>query len=69
MTLVRPKQAFVCETLGYPVTLGPADILDDAHQIVRQFPDLFEPVTRNWPPVEQTTAAPGEKRSTQRRGE
>jgi hypothetical protein len=61
--LVRPTQAFVARHENRDVVLGPADILDDSHPIVRSHPDLFERVR---PTVEQATANPGEMRNTRR---
>lgn len=62
--LMRPTSAFVSEILGYPVVLGPTDILEDTDPHVRAYPTCFVEVTANRAgTVEQATAAPGERRN------
>jgi hypothetical protein len=67
MALVRPRSPFVSTALGYDVVLSRADILEDDHPHVTAHPDCFEPVRATiTSPVEQATAAPGERRNIRR---
>lgn len=49
---------------GEPFVIGPRTILVEDDPLVRAYPHLFKPLepSRQRPTVEQTTAAPGEKR-------
>jgi hypothetical protein len=47
---------------GVRIRLQQGHIHSDDEQIVRERPDLFDPLAK--PAVEQTTRAPGEKRTT-----
>ena len=60
--LVRPlaKMSAYFESIDSFVTLDPAKAWRADDAVVRERPDLFES------PVEQASAAPGEKRSTRR---
>lgn len=49
MALVRPTSAFVSMVEGYPITLGPADILEDSNPHVTANPTCFEPVRATFP--------------------
>jgi len=62
MGTVRPKATMSAyfESLDSFVPLRRGDAWDSDDPLVRERPDLFEH------PVEQATAAPGEKRSTRR---
>jgi hypothetical protein len=61
--LVRPKAPFVARISDQDTVLGPRDILDDTHPVVRARPEMFEPVR---PTIESATAGPGEMRNTRR---
>lgn len=49
---------------GETFVLNPGEILAADHPIARAYPDFFKKLepSRQRPPVEQMTAAPGEKR-------
>lgn len=51
---------------GEPFIVNPREVFASDHPLVRAFPHLFKAVeqTRERPAVEQTTAAPGEKRGS-----
>ena len=61
---VRAREAATGDFNGEPFVLNPSEIFAPDHPLVRKYPHLFEPVepSRQRPQVEQTTAAPGEKR-------
>lgn len=75
MALVRAKTSFVTDISGFNCVVSPADIYDATDPLVLSRPDMFELVTatartatrESDPEVEQTTAAPGEKRQGTRR--
>lgn len=67
MAMVRAKQPFATEFLGYSMVIQPHDIWSDDDPIVRAHPDQFEPVrVTAGIGVEQATAAPGEMRNVRR---
>lgn len=79
MTLVRPIHTFSVDIDGVPVTVSEHAILEDTDPVVQLFPDQFRAVTATAStapvratepeqerPVEQATAAPGERRNTRR---
>lgn len=63
-THVQPIEACSGKVNGEQFVLHPTEILSKDHPIVRAYPHFFRPVEggRERPPVEQATAAPGEKR-------
>lgn len=74
-----PKIVFAVDTCSlrepgskYPSTVHKGEAWYADSPLVRSYPDMFsakptEVFPRNWePPVEQATAAPGEKRNTRR---
>lgn len=68
MGIKRCKAAFAVMENGRPRMLNPGALVDDADLIVSEHPGNFEDVEtyvsdRTAKPVEQTTAAPGEKRA------
>lgn len=67
MALVRSKRAFAI--LGEPVVWPAGRIVDASHPVAVRFPQHFETVEAAAydAPVEQATAAPGEKRAARPR--
>lgn len=68
MGIKRCKSAFVLMVDGRPRILNPGVLVDDTDPVVRDHPENFEDVEtyvsdRAAARVEQTTAAPGEKRA------
>lgn len=72
MSYVHPKLSCVVATPGGRVRLSPSQVWDDDDPFVKDHPEYFAPdpvtVTRSpgYQPVEQATAAPGERRSVRR---
>lgn len=67
----RPKSSVWVDVAGATTLLNAADIYADDHPLVRARPELFEDVMIigarvDDAPVEQATAAPGERRRTPR---
>ena len=65
--LVQVKEAFAGTFEGTPLVLNVGQVFQDDDPYVRQWPQFFEPLDAkpfrdSRPPVEQATAAPGEKR-------
>lgn len=70
MATLRCKESFAADVNGVQRVVTAGQLLDSADPIVKGRDSLFEPVEtyiqRNTPPVEQATAAPGEKRAVKR---
>lgn len=58
--------SFACEIDGYPVNVSHGERVREGHDLLRLYPQAFEPLEagRVHYDVEQATAAPGEKRGT-----
>jgi hypothetical protein len=68
MGIKRCKESFAIFVNGAPRMLTAGSLVDDADQVVADYPNNFEDVesfvsSRSAPSVEQATAEPGEKRS------
>lgn len=67
MALVRVRESFSCSIPGNPAFVAQVgQVLDTDHPAYRGRESLFEPVEKSavrFSPVEQATAAPGERRS------
>jgi hypothetical protein len=72
MAILRCTEAFATTQNGVPVVCNPGQLVESTDPLVKGHEQWFEPVevtvARATPPapVEQATAAPGEKRSTPR---
>lgn len=60
--IYTPKDSFIADIDGFPTPLvRNRDYVREGHELLRRFPDMFEPMEVTYE-VEQATAAPGEKR-------
>jgi hypothetical protein len=60
--IVRPRDAASGDYEGVPFVLSRTETFARDHELVREFPHLFQNADADRPEVEQATAAPGEKR-------
>jgi hypothetical protein len=58
------KASFACVYNGGEVSIRKGERVREGHDLLRAYPDKFQPLTIKFdvPEVEQATAAPGEKR-------
>lgn len=66
MATLRVTEAFAYFDNGLPVVMSPGALVADDHPAVKGREDKFEPVevaAARLSPVEQATAAPGERRT------
>ena len=61
---VQAREAATGTIGGTPFVLSPGEVLAADHEIVKAYPNFFEPLApaRQRPAVEEMTAVPGEKR-------
>jgi hypothetical protein len=61
---VQPIEPAAGDFDGSSFVVNPSEVFAEDHPLVRAYPHLFKPLepSRQRPEVEQTTAAPGEKR-------